>query len=42
MSGRTIGRYEIVRELGRGGMATVYLGFDPKLVVTPSDPAGGP
>ena len=31
MSGRKIGRYEIVRELGRGGMATVYLGFDPKL-----------
>ncbi|MFT5193420.1 MAG: serine/threonine protein kinase [Cellvibrionaceae bacterium] len=31
MSVRTIGRYEIIRELGRGGMATVYLGFDPKL-----------
>src|SRR5437867_11423494 len=26
-----VGRYTLVRELGRGGMATVYLGTDVKL-----------
>jgi serine/threonine-protein kinase len=29
MASQTIGRYEIIRELGIGGMAVVYLGMDP-------------
>jgi len=30
-SGRTLGRYEIERELGKGAMGVVYLGRDPKI-----------
>lgn len=28
---RKIGRFEVLRELGRGAQSTVYLGFDPQL-----------
>lgn len=31
LTGRTIGRYHIEQPIGRGAMATVYLGRDPKI-----------
>ncbi|MCC7258846.1 MAG: protein kinase [Gammaproteobacteria bacterium] len=31
LSGQTIGRYQIEQPIGRGAMATVYLGRDPKI-----------
>ncbi len=31
LSGRTIGRYQLEQAIGRGAMATVYLGKDPKI-----------
>ena len=31
MIGRSIGNYEVIREIGRGGMGEVYLARDTKL-----------
>ena len=40
MIGQTLGRYQLLKELGRGGFATVYQGYDAGLeryVVSASD-----
>ena len=29
--GKTLGKYEIIEEIGRGGMATVYRGYQASL-----------
>ena len=31
LSGNSLGRYQLLEEIGRGGMATVFRAFDPVL-----------
>src|SRR5437867_13089888 len=31
MTGRKLGRFEIIREIGKGAMGVVYLAHDPKI-----------